>query len=287
MDKINAFLQSLKSFSDELINYFPKILLAILILFLGWKIINLLINILRKKIGSRKIDKTLYSFLIDLFNWSLKISIVLIAAVILGVKTASFITFFGTIGLAIGLALQGTLTNVAGGVLLLMLKPIQVGDLIKTQDHTGFVKAIRLFTTELKTFQNEIIIIPNSQLSNERIQNFSRLGKVRIDISIGVSYEADIDKTKQILHQAAKKCRTILPKPETFVGVYEMADSSVNFSVRVWTKPADYWETYFCIQENIKKELDKNSIEIPFPQRVVHHINKQKTETEKKQELNT
>jgi len=273
MVKLKAFWFQLIGFTEKTIYFLPKLLLAIAILIIGIKIINIIIKKLKRGQSKKRIDPTLYSFFVDLLNWVLKFSVFLLAALIIGIKTASFITIFGTIGLAVGLALQGTLTNVAGGVLLLLLKPIKVGDIIETQAHFGKIKTIHLFTTELVSFQNEVIIIPNSQLSNERIKNYSHLGKIRIDLTIGVGYESNFETTKQALLNAMNNCNTVLKNPRPEVGIFEYADSSIIFSVRPWCKPEKYWETYYCVQENIKIELDKQGIGIPFPQRVVYHVN--------------
>jgi small conductance mechanosensitive channel len=267
---INRIEQLSAKLIDLSINYLPRFLGALILLLIGWKIINLLIKVLNKRARKKEIDGTISHFVIDLLGWMLKIIIIITAAAIMGVQTASFLTILGTAGLAVGLALQGTLANVAGGLLILMLKPFKVGDLISTKEHTGYVKSMQLFITVITTFQNETIIIPNAELSNGRIKNFSTLGKIRLEIPIGVSYNTDIEKAREAILELAKKDKRVLAEPVPFVGVEAYADSSINLSIRLWVVPEDYYPVFFSIMNDLKPTLDKINVEIPFPQRVVH-----------------
>ncbi len=262
-----------ESFFNFAIDFAPSFLGALLLFFIGWKLTNLLIKILTKRSDKKKIDGTVSHFLIDLLGWTLKIIVIISATALMGVQTATFLTILGTAGLAIGLALQGTLANVAGGLLILMLKPFKVNDLIETQGHTGHVKSMQLFVTEIITFQNEVVTIPNAELSNGRIKNYSALGKIRIDLELGVSYNADLELAKKVLLELIENEASVLKSTPPYVGVNAYADSSINLAIQLWVKPEDYWTAYFDVMNKCKNVLDKAKIEIPFPQRVVHIIN--------------
>jgi small conductance mechanosensitive channel len=253
--------------------FVPRLLGAAILLFLGWKFTNIFLNILNKRSTKRNIDGTLSHFVIDLLGWAMRIILIISAAAILGVETTSFLTVLGTAGLAIGLALQGTLANVAGGLLILLIKPFKVGDLVETKEHTGYVKSITLFVTEIVTFQNEVIIVPNSDLSNGRIKNFSTHDFIRIDMSIGVAYKTDIELARQVLTEMILNEPNVEKSKPPFIAVVDYTDSAIKLTVRAWSTPENYWGLYFILMEKIKKELDKAQIEIPYPQRVVHIVN--------------
>ena len=187
----------------------------------------------------------------------------------LGVETTSFAAIIAAAGLAIGLALQGSLANFAGGVLIMIFKPIKLGDLIEAQGEIGVVKEIEIFTTKLIGTSNKVIIIPNGSLSNGNIINYSTEGTRRVDLTIGVSYDADIKKTKEVLLNILTSHPKVLKDPAPKVTVSELADSSVNFAVRPWTKTAHYWDVYFEVTEAVKLELDKAGIDIPYPHQVI------------------
>lgn len=191
----------------------------------------------------------------------------------IGISTASFITIIGAAGLAVGLALQGSLANFAGGVLILIFKPFAVGDLIEAQGHLGVVKEVQIFNTILTTPNNKKIIIPNGALSNGSITNFSTEGKLRVDLTVGIDYGADIKKAKEIILKLLDADPQILKEPAPLVAVSELADSSVNLVVRPWCKTQDYWNVYYNTIEKIKEAMDANGIPIPFPQRDVHIYN--------------
>jgi small conductance mechanosensitive channel len=191
----------------------------------------------------------------------------------LGVQMTSFIAILGAAGLAVGLALQGSLANFAGGVLLLLFKPFKVGDFIEAQGFSGSVNAIQVFNTVLKTPDNKTIIIPNGNLSNGAITNFTAEKNRRVDWTFGIGYSDDIKKAKEILVQLIKSDPRILDEPEAMVALSELGDSSVNFVVRAWVKLEDFWGVYFDIQEKVKLTFDEQGISIPFPQRDVHVYN--------------
>ncbi|MBT8253379.1 MAG: mechanosensitive ion channel, partial [Bacteroidia bacterium] len=213
-------------------------------------------------------EESLQKFLVNLLGWVFKILLILAILAKLGVETTSFAAVLAAAGLAVGLALQGSLANFAGGVLLMIFKPIKVGDLIQAQGELGVVKEIEIFTTKLITPGNKLAIIPNGALSNGNILNYSAEGKLRVDLTIGVSYDSDIKRTKEVLMNVLASNPKVLQDPAPTVNVSELADSSINFAVRPWSTVADYWDVYFGTTEECKKALDAAGIEIPFP----HHV---------------
>lgn len=248
----------------------PKLLLAILFFFVGIKVINWLIKKSEKAMTVAKIDATLIPFLSNVLGWSLKIMLLISVASMIGVETTSFVAMIGAAGLAIGLALQGTLQNFAGGVILLIFKPFKVGDLIEANGYKGKVEEIHILVTKLVTLQNELVIIPNGTLSNGSLKNFSAQGSIRVDMVIGVSYDADIDEAIRRMKGILERDDRVLESPEPVVGVYEYADSSINLVVRPHTTVENYWPVWFETHYQMKKELDDAGINIPFPQRDVH-----------------
>jgi small conductance mechanosensitive channel len=191
-------------------------------------------------------------------------------ASMVGIQTTSFIAVLGAAGLAVGLALQGSLANFAGGVLILLFKPFKVGDVIEAQGHLGVVKQIQIFNTILTTGDNRIVIIPNGPLSNGSLVNINQEPTRRIDFSFGIGYGDDIDKAKSVLEGLVGAESRILKDPAHLIAVEALADSSVNIKVRVWVNTADYWGVFFGMTETVKKTFDKEGISIPFPQRDVH-----------------
>jgi len=218
------------------------------------------------------VDVTLQTFLSNLAGWVLKILLFVVVISKLGIETTSFAAIIAAAGLAVGLALQGSLANFAGGVLIMIFKPFKIGDLIEAQSQIGVVKEIEIFTTKLIGLSNKEIIIPNGVLSNGTILNYTTEGTRRVDLVIGVSYDADIKKTKEVLLNVLTAHPKVIKAPEPAVTVFELAESSVNFAVRPWCNSADYWDVYFNITEQSKLALDKAGIEIPYPHIV--HINK-------------
>ncbi|OSY88831.1 mechanosensitive ion channel protein [Tenacibaculum holothuriorum] len=251
-----------------LIDYTPKILTALAILIVGLFAIKFIVKATKKVMQKQGVDVTLQRFLGDLISWSLKALLFVTVVSKLGVATTSFAAIIGAAGLAVGLALQGSLSNFAGGALIMIFKPFKIGDLIEAQGITGVVKEIQIFTTHVNTPGNRLAIIPNGALSNGNIINYTAEGKLRVDLTFGVSYDADIKKTKEILMEVLTSNPKVLQDPAPSVNVSELADSSVNFAVRPWTNTADYWDVYFGTTENVKLALDKAGIEIPYPHSV-------------------
>lgn len=251
--------------------YGLKIIGAIVIWIIGSWIIKKIISGIAKVMTRQNYDESLQKFLLNLIGWILKILLILAILAKLGVETTSFAAILAAAGLAIGMALQGSLANFAGGVLLMIFKPIKIGDLIEAQGELGVVKEIEIFTTKILTPTNKEVIIPNAALSNGNITNYSTEGKLRVDLTIGVSYDADIKKTKEILLKVLTDNPQVLKDPAPSVNVSELADSSVNFAVRPYATVADYWDVYFGTTEKCKLALDAAGIEIPYPHSVEIH----------------
>ncbi len=251
-----------------LIEYSPKVLTALVVLIIGLVIIGFIKKLAKKIMIKRGVDETLQKFLTNLLSWTLKILLFVSVVAKLGIETTSFAAVIAAAGLAIGLALQGSLSNFAGGALIMIFKPIKIGDLIEAQGEIGSVKEIEIFTTKLIGLSNKEIIIPNGALSNGNIVNYTSMGTRRVDLVFGVSYDADIKQTKDVLMKVLKSNPKVLQDPEPTVNVKELADSSVNFAVRPWCNTSDYWNVYFEVTEQVKYDLDKAGIEIPYPHRV-------------------
>ena len=213
-------------------------------------------------------DESLQTFLTQLIQWVLKIVLIIVVLGTMGIETTSLAAVIAAAGLAIGLALQGSLGNFAGGVLIMIFKPFKIGDLIEAQGEMGVVKQIEIFTTKVTGLSNKEIIIPNGALSNGNIINFTTEGTRRVDLVIGVGYDSDIKKTKEVLMNVLTSHPKVLKEPAPSVNVIELADSSINFAVRPWCNAEDYWAVYFGITENVKEALDTAGIEIPYPHQV-------------------
>lgn len=250
--------------------YAPKVILAVVTLVIGLWLIRVVAGVTRKAMEKTKADKTLIPFIANLLSWCLKVLLFISVASMVGIATTSFIAVLGAAGLAIGLALQGSLANFAGGVLILIFKPYSKEDLVEAQGHLGVVKEVQIFNTILLTPDNKRVIIPNGAVSNGSIVNYSAEGILRVDLVIGIAYESDIPKAKEVLHQVMKDHELVLSDPPPNVAVSALADSSVNLVVRPWCKATDYWQVYFDITEKAKVNLEANGITIPFPQRDVH-----------------
>jgi small conductance mechanosensitive channel len=253
------------------IEFLPKLAMALAILIIGFWLVKYIMSTTNKLMTRFKVDETLKRFSLDLISMLLKFTVIIATIVKLGIiKETMLITAVGAMAFAIGMSLQGSLGNFAGGALIMFFRPFKVGDLIEAQGIFGEVQEIQIFNTRLLTPSNKTAFIPNGALSNGNIVNFSRAGKFRVDLTIGISYNADIDQAKAILLDVMTKDPNVLTDPAPMVRVSELADSSVNLAVRPWTTPATYWDVYFNTLENSKKALDKAGIEIPFPQRDVH-----------------
>jgi len=246
------------------------LLYAIAILIIGRWIAMAIRGILRKMLTSRKIDLTIVSFVCSMVYIALMTFVVLAALSKLGVQTTSFVAVIGAAGLAIGLALQGSLANFAAGFLMVIFRPFKVGDFIEGAGTAGIVEEIQVFTTQLRTPDNKTIIIPNAKLTGDNITNYSAKETRRVEFVPGVSYGADVRKVKEVLQGIVNSDGRILKDPAPQIALGELADSSVNFVVRVWVKTSDYWDVFFDTMEKIKVRFDEEGIEIPFPQRDVH-----------------
>ena len=249
----------------------PKLLTAILIYIIGSWIIKKIVGAARKMMTKSKYDESLQRFLLNLVSWVLKIFLILVVIAQLGVDVMTFAAVIAAAGLAVGLALQGSLSNFAGGVLIMIFKPYKIGELIEAQGELGVVKEIEIFTTKMITPGNKLAIIPNGAMANGNIINYTAEGKMRVDTTIGVGYDEDIKKTKEVLMQVLTSNPLVLKDPAPSVNVSELADSSVNFAVRPYCKPQHYWDVYFGTLENCKLALDQAGIEIPYPHSVEIH----------------
>lgn len=257
--------------SQELITTFGwRIVAAIAIFFIGKWLAKIVTGLARRAMDKAKLDVMLAKFIGNLTYFALLTFVVLAAINQLGVQTTSFIAVIGAAGLAIGLALQGSLANFAAGVLLIIFKPYRVGDYIEGAGIAGTVEEVQIFTTILRTPDNKKIIIPNGALMGDTITNYSAKPERRVDLLVGVGYDVDLDKARRVLTELLAKDDRILKEPAPVIGVVELAESSVNFVVRPWVKNADYWPVYFDLNERIKKRFDAEKITIPFPQRDVH-----------------
>ena len=253
----------------KLMEYSPKLFSSILLLVIGLWLISMVTKSLKKIMTKRNVEPTLGNFLGNLIFWILRILLFVIVISKLGIETSSLVAILGAAGLAVGLALQGSLSNFAGGILIILFKPFKVNDLIEAQGEIGTVQEIQIFSTKLINAVNQTIYIPNGILSNGVIINYTQQGRRRIDQVIGISYNANIAQAKEVLLNALKSHPNILPEPEPQVFVVSLADSSVNLSVRAWVLPENFMTTSSDILEFGKQALESNGIEIPFPQRVV------------------
>ena len=250
--------------------YGMKIVIAIVVLIIGLWIIKRIVKVSDRVMEKRDVNVSLRGFLRSLLSILLKVMLVISIAEMVGFKTTSFIAVLGAAGLAVGLALQGTLANFAGGVMILLFKPFKVGDLIISQGHLGVVKEIHIFVTVLLTPENKTVILPNAAVSSNDIVNYTTEGLIRVDMNFGISYSSNIKTAKDTLMDILVNHPKVLKDPAPFVGVKELADSSVNLAVRPYTKPEDYWTVYFDVYEAGKLALDKAGVTIPFPQMDVH-----------------
>ncbi len=270
MKELNNYQKHIEQAIDWFWNMLPNLILAIIILVVGLWVVGFLNRMVRKFFEKKDYDETLESFLQSFIKITLKVLLFVLVITQLGVKTSSLIALLGAAGLAVGLALQGSLANFAGGVLILVFKPFKVGDWISAQGLDGSVKQITIFSTKLNTFGNQVAIIPNGQLSNGNIVNYNMEDTRRDKFDVGIGYGSNIKKAKEILLQICAENEDVLkePAPEVYVG--ELGDSSVNLTLRFWAKNEVFWPAHFYVIEQTKIRFDEAGIEIPFPQRVVH-----------------
>jgi len=252
------------------IEFAINLVLAILIFYVGKLVVNLIVRGTARVMQAQEVDKTLQSFICNLERMVLMVIVIIAAIGQLGIQTTSFIAIFGAAGLAVGLALQGSLSNFASGVLIVLFRPYKVGDFIEGAGISGVVVEVQILTTVLKTGDNKQIIVPNGQIMNSIITNYSANDQRRVDMVVGVSYDDDLDKVRSTLQELVDAEDRILDEPACTIAVSALADSSVNFVVRPWVKTADYWGVMFDMTEAIKKRFDQEGISFPFPQQDVH-----------------
>ena len=261
-------VQSLWLFKDV-----PRIVIALIVLWIGLKIIKLIIKAMRKMMERRNVEVSLQSFLLSMTDIALKVMVVIAILGMIGIETTSFIAVLGAAGLAVGMALQGTLQNFAGGVIILLLKPFRVGDYIESAGVQGTVKNIQIFNTIVETPDKKMVIAPNTDLATKTLVNYSRSENRRVDIKVGIAYGESVDNARNALLELAKSYPLVVDDPAPAVVVTALADSAVSLELRVWAKNADYWDTFFYLNQAVYDKLNEKGISIPFNQMDVHIIN--------------
>ena len=262
----NVNLTKLEQLLEKLFDFGIQLVIALLILFVGFKLIKLLEKSLKKHRKLDRLDPSIKGFLISILSLSLKILLFVVAASVVGIPTTSFITIIGSCGLAVGLALQGGLSNLAGGVMILMFKPFEVGDYISALNMEGTVKSITMFYTSLTTPDNKVVQLPNGTLSNSTITNFTANPIRRLDLEFQASYDSKIDKVKKVINEVLNNCEYIIEDKAKLVNVVKHGDSSIVYAVQVWVNKENYLTAKYNLNEAIKEAFDKNKIEIPFMQ---------------------
>lgn len=256
--------------SELIVSYVPKLILAIITLFVGLKLIKWAVSLTKKGLDKKEVEPTISNFLSNILKFMLNIVLLITIVGMIGVETASFVAILAAMGFAIGMSLQGSLSNFAGGVLIVLFKPLKKGEYIEAQGVNGTVIDINIFTTTLKTPDNKIITVPNGPLANGNITNYSREDKRRVDLVVGIGYDDDFKKAKKVLSKIISKHKNTLKEPNPLIRVSNLGDSSVDLNVRFWVNSKDYWETYYDITEDIKETFDKKGISFPYPQTDVH-----------------
>jgi small conductance mechanosensitive channel len=272
--KVNIMSEKFQTYLDMayglVVAYGIKVVTAIIVLIIGLWIINRIVKGTGKVMEKREVNVSLRGFLKSLVGILLKAMLIISIAQMVGIQTTSFVAVLGAAGLAVGLALQGTLANFAGGVMILLFKPFKVGDVIESQGHLGSVKEIHIFVTKLLTPENRTVILPNASVSGSNLVNYTTEGLSRVDMTFGISYESNIKQAKEVLMKVIENHPKVLKEPAPFVGVKELASSAVLLAVRPYATPQDYWDVYFTVMEEGKLALDKAGISIPYPQLNVH-----------------
>jgi len=266
--EVDQLIKTSQSWVPMIMEYGSRVLLAVLTLAIGWWLINILTHRVGRLLALRNADLALQHFITNLANIALKVMLMVNVASMIGVATTSFVAAIGAATLAIGLALQGSLANFAGGVLILLFRPFRIGDWIEAQGTSGTVDSIQIFHTVLRTGDNKTVIIPNGSLSNGIITNTNRQPTRKVVFDVGVDYDADLQKAREVLLELAKDPR-VLADPAAVAVVSTLGDSSITVSLRCWTKTADYWDVVFMLNELARDRLKAAGIDIPFPQRVI------------------
>lgn len=272
-EKIENYFELIKNL---LIEYSPKVITALILLFVGLWVVSIITKTFKKIMVKKEVEITLANFLGNIVFWTLRVLLFVIVISKLGFETSSLVAILGAAGLAIGLALQGSLSNFAGGVLIILFKPFKVNDVIEAQGEIGTVQEIQIFNTRLLTANNQTIYIPNGILSNGIIKNYTQEGIRRADLNIGIAYNSDIRKAKEVIMEVLNNHPKILNEPTPTVIVKELADSAINLGIRPWAKSEDFLEVNSETLIECKLALDKVGISIPFPQRELRIINEDK-----------
>ncbi|MDE6146180.1 MAG: mechanosensitive ion channel [Muribaculaceae bacterium] len=276
LEKGMAFDEVISILTRNLVEFIIHLTVAVLVFYAGRFIIRKVFNMTQKLMTKRKVDPSIMTFVLSGIQITLYFLLTIVVVGILGIETSSFIALFASAGVAIGMALSGTMQNFAGGVLILLLRPYEVGDYIDTQGYAGTVKAIQLFNTVITTPDNKTIIIPNGPLFTGTINNYSRQPIRRVEWTIAVAYGTDFNAAKEVILNILRSHPNVIQdNPDAAIAVYlsELADSSVNISARAWVASGDFWGTFFSVNEKIYVELPENGIQFPFPQMDVHLIN--------------
>ena len=254
----------------ELVDFFPSLVAAIVILIIGWLLAKGITGIVRKALSRSKLDGTLVSFLSSMLYMGLMAFVLISSVTKLGVNTTSFVAMLGAAGFAVGFAMQGSLSNFAAGVMMMIFRPIRAGDLVEAGGVLGTVQEVGVFATIINTLENKKAIIANSSITGGNIINYTANGKLRVDMKFGIGYGDDIDKATSIMEGILAADARVLEEPAPRVALVEHGDSSVNFVCRPYTKPEDYWDVWFDTHKAVKKAFDEQGVTIPFPQRDVH-----------------
>lgn len=269
--EVDQLIKASQAWIPMIMEYGSRVLLAIVTLGIGWWLINRLTVRVGRLLAMRSADLALQGFISNLANIILKVLLIVSVASMIGVETTSFVAAIGAAGLAIGLALQGSLANFAGGVLILLFRPFRIGDFIEAQGISGTVDSIQIFHTVLRTGDNKTVIVPNGNLSNGIITNYNRQPTRKVVFDVGVDYDADLQKAREILLTLADDPR-VMADPAPVAVVSTLGDSSITLSLRVWVKTADYWDVLFMFNEKARDSLRTAGIDIPFPQRVIRVV---------------
>lgn len=265
---------NLEQFLNKLINWATtegiKLVIWLFLLWIGWKLAKKIVNIMSRTLEKRNVDATVRSFLDTFLEVVLKGIVIYVFLDQVGIKTTGIAALLASAGVAIGLALQGSLSNFAGGVIILLIRPFNVGDYIEGAGHTGTIEKIGMFYTHMTTVDNKLILVPNGNLANGSIVNYSAKELRRVDLTFGVGYEQDVLKVKRVLSNIVDAHELILKTPEPFIALSAHGDSAVNFVVRVWVNNSDYWKVHFDLLESVKVKFDEEEISIPYPQMDLH-----------------
>lgn len=265
---------SLEKFLGKIVNQATtdgiKLIIGIFLLWIGWKLAKKIVNILNKTLERRNVDVTIRSFLDTFLEVILKGLVVLVVLEYVGIKTTGVAALVASAGVAIGLALQGSLSNFAGGLVILLIRPFNVGDYVEGAGHNGVIEKIGMFYTHMVSVDNKLILVPNGTLANGSIVNYSAKELRRVDLTFGVGYEQDILKVKRVLSNIVEAHDLILKTPEPFIALSNHGDSAINFVVRVWVNNSDYWKVHFDLLESVKVAFDNEDISIPYPQMDLH-----------------